>query len=114
MAQLITVIEQTGPLPAKAIIKIESDAPTIVTLAGSVWAPNPDQMIGIVLSIDGAQAQSARIFANSSGMHLAVVPVTFSYTFPWTENQEHVFELDYLSEGTTSDGNDFFIVTVEY
>jgi hypothetical protein len=114
MAQLVTVIDQPGPIPISATAKIETDGPTIVTLAGSVWAPNPDQMIGIALSIDGTMTQGARIFANSSAMHLAVVPVTFSYTFPWTETQEHVFELDYLSEATTSDGNDFFVVTVEY
>ena len=46
--------------------------------------------------------------------HLAVVPVTFSYTFPYTETQEHVFELDNLPGTTTSDSNDFFVVTVQY
>jgi hypothetical protein len=115
MAQLVTVIEQTGPLPSKAIATIESDGPTIVTIAGSVWSPKPDQMIGVELSIDGAPAQNARIFSNPASTHLAVVPVSFSYTFPWTENQQHTFELDYLpGTDTTSDGNDRFIVTVEY
>jgi hypothetical protein len=45
---------------------------------------------------------------------IAVVPVTFSYTFPFTETQEHVFELDTLPGTTTSDSNDFFVVTVQY
>lgn len=113
MAQLVQVIEQQGPLPIKVAAKIESDGTSIVTVAGSVWSPKAAQMIGIGLSIDGALVQKAIIFANQASMHLAVVPVTFAYTFPWTSDQQHVFELDNLT-GTTSDYNDYFVVTVEY
>ncbi|TML59981.1 MAG: hypothetical protein E6G22_11965 [Actinobacteria bacterium] len=114
MAQLLQVIAQKGPLPIKTAVKIETDAPTVVTLAGSVWSPNQDQQIGIVLSIDGNPVQDTWIFANPSATHLAVVPVTFPYTFTWTQDQEHVFELDYLTKSTTSDFNDLFVVTVQY
>ena len=43
--------------------------------------------------------------------HLAVVPVTFSYTFTI---DEHVFELDKLTGETMSDQNDFFTVSLLY
>jgi hypothetical protein len=44
-------------------------------------------------------------------MHLAVVPMVFSYTF---SIGQHTFELDYLTGDETSDGNDYYVVTVQY
>ena len=114
MAELLRVIAQAGPLPIETTAQIETDAPTVVTIAGSVWTTNKNSEIGILLSIDGDQVQGAPIFANASGMHLAVVPATLAYTFPYTENQEHTFVLDRLTGNTTSDENDFFFVTVQY
>jgi hypothetical protein len=46
--------------------------------------------------------------------HLTVVPVTFSYTFPYTSDQTHEFGLDTLTGTTMTDQNDFFVVTVQY
>ena len=95
MADLMEIFAANGPLPLKTSVDIA-------------------EMIGIVLSIDGAEVATAQIFSNPMETHLAVVPVTFSYTFPFTETQEHVFELDTLPGTTTSDSNDFFVVTVQY
>jgi hypothetical protein len=111
MADLVQVLAQAGPLPIKNAVDIMSDEPAIVTLAGSVWTPTPDQMIGISLAIDGSQAATAQIFANPAATHMSVVPVIFSYTF--TIGQ-HVFEIDYLTGNETSDSNDFYVVTVQY
>ena len=111
MADLVQVFAQSGPLPIKTQVAIESDEPAIVTLAGSVWTRNPNQMIGISLAIDGSQAGTARIFANPADTHMSVVPMTFSYTF---SIGEHVFEVDYLTGAETSDSNDFYVVTVQY
>jgi hypothetical protein len=111
MADLVQVFAQPGPLPIKNQVAIMSDEPAIVTLAGSVWTTNPNQLIGISLAIDGSQAGTAQIFANPSDMHLVVVPVSFSYTF---SIGEHVFEIDYLTGAETSDSNDFYVVTVQY
>jgi hypothetical protein len=111
MADLVQVISQPGPLTVSAKAMIESDGPAIVTLAGSVWAITPNNLIGISLAIDGAQAATAQIFANPASTHLAVVPVSFSYTFTIGE---HSFELNALTGETTSDFNDFYVVTVQY
>jgi hypothetical protein len=111
MADLVQVFAQSGPLPIKNQVQIMSDEPAIVTLAGSVWTTNANQMIGISLSIDGSQAATAQIFANPADMHLVVVPVEFSYTFTIGE---HTFELDYLTGNETSDSNDYYVVTVQY
>jgi hypothetical protein len=114
MADLVQVISQPGPLPIGAKVAIETDAPTIVTLAGSVWSVDMSEMVGITLFIDGEQVASAQIFANAMEQHLTVVPVTFSYTFPVTPDQTHEFGLDTLTGTTMSDGNDFYVVTVQY
>jgi hypothetical protein len=111
MADLLQVISQPGPCQIKTTAMIESDGPAIVTLAGSVWSTQPNAMIGISLGIDGSQAAIAQIFANAPAMHLAVVPVTFSYTFTIGE---HEFELNGLTGETNSDSNDFYVVTVQY
>jgi hypothetical protein len=114
MADLVQIISQPGPLPIGAKVAIETDAPTIVTLAGSVFSADMSEMVGIVLFIDGKQVANAQIFANPMEQHLAVVPVTFSYTFPDTPDQIHTFGLDTLTGPTMSDGNDFYVVTVQY
>ncbi|HYZ76679.1 MAG TPA: hypothetical protein VE596_04830 [Gaiellaceae bacterium] len=111
MADLVQVFAQPGPLPLNNTVQIESNEPAIVTLAGSVWAPNPNFTIGIALSIDGSVAGTARIYANASAMHLAVVPMVFSYTF---SIGPHTFDLAYLTGDETSDGNDYYVVTVQY
>jgi hypothetical protein len=114
MADLVQVIAQAGPLPIKQAVQIETDDPAVVTVAGSVWSADQSFMVGVALSIDGAVVAKAPIYANSAAMHLAVVPVTFSYTFPDTPNQEHVFELDMLTGETQTDQNDYYVVTVQY
>lgn len=111
MADLVQVIAQSGPLPIKATAQIESDEPAIVTLAGSVWSLTDNYMVGLSLGIDGAQAVTAQIFANPTATHLAVVPAIIPYTF---EIGEHEFELYPLTDETTSDANDYFVVTVQY
>src|SRR5919108_4082359 len=113
MAELIQVIAQNGPLPINTTATIETDAPTIITLAGSLWSPQGQNQIGIRLKIDGNPVQAASVFANPAATHLALVPMIFQYTFPWTQNQQHEFLLDYLTSGTTSDENDWFLVTVQ-
>ena len=114
MAELVQALSAQGPLPIKQTATIETDAPTVVTLAGSVWAADQDYMIGVVLFIDGQQVEVGQIFANAMSTHLAFVPVTFSYTFADTPSQEHVFELGKLTGETMADENDHFLITVQY
>jgi hypothetical protein len=111
VADVQTIIEQNGPLPIKVAPNIQSDAPAMVMVAGSVWSSSPASMVGVELFIDGNLEAKAQIFANQASTHLAVVPFTFSYTF--TIGQ-HTFELDKLTGPTMADQNDFFQVTLLY
>jgi hypothetical protein len=114
MADLQTIISENGPLPIEVTAAIETDAPTVVTLAGSVWSVDTSFMVGVQLAIDGTHVASAPIYANSAEMHMAVVPATVAYTFADSPNQEHAFALYALSGETQTDANDFFLVTVQY
>ena len=111
MAELQQVIAQNGPLPIKATANIETDGPTVVTFAGSVWTTSPNVIIGVSLVIDEDYQVGAQIFSNGPNTHRAVVPMTFAYTF--TIGQ-HTFTLQELTIETTSDYNDFFVATVQY
>jgi hypothetical protein len=98
-------------LPIKTSVNIQSNAPAVVTVSGSVWANAAQQLIGIALLIDGNVVGMATVFANSSAMHLAVVPIEFAYTFTIGP---HEFVLNPLNNATTSDKNDNYCVTVQY
>jgi hypothetical protein len=112
MADVQVLIAQAGPLPIKASAEIESDGPAVLTLAGSVWSPTANTMIGVSLMIDNEPALiSADIFSNGPSTHRAVVPVTFPYTFTIGT---HTFELVPSTSQTTSDANDVFRLTVQY
>ena len=116
MAELQQIIQQAGPLPISATATIETDAPTAVTLAGSVWTTTQNSMIGVALSIDGQVVAKAQIYSNGPNTHRAVVPVTVPYTFATGPKgpEPHTFELTALTSPTTSDYNDFFSVSVLY
>jgi hypothetical protein len=111
VAELQEIIAQNGPLPIKVTADIETDGPTVVTVAGSVWTTTPNSTIGVGLLIDGNLMVKAQIFSNGANEHRAVVPVSISYTF--TIGQ-HTFTLEPLTGQTTSDANDVFWVTVQY
>jgi len=111
VADLTQIFAQTGPLPLKTSVDIQSNMPAVVTVAGSVWANAPQQQIGIALLIDGSVAAMATIFANPGSTHLSVVPLEFAYTF---EIGPHEFVLNPLNNATASDKNDFYCVTVQY
>ena len=111
MAQVQQVISQQGPLPIQVRADIETDAPTVITIAGSVWSPTANSMIGVTLYVDSAEVAEAQIFSNQSNEHRAFVPLIFPYTF---SIGQHEFTLEPSTPQTTSDANDFFYVTVQY
>ena len=111
MADVQTIIdEQPGPLPIEVYAEVHSGAPAMVMISGSVFSSSPSSLVGIQLSIDGNMMKKARIFANESSTHLAVVPDQFSYKF--TGEGKHIFRLDPLTSETMADENDNFNVSL--
>jgi hypothetical protein len=112
MADAQVIISQAGPLPITVTAEIESDGPSVLMLAGSVWSATADRMIGFTLFLDGQPTMiGASIFSNDPSQHRAVVPVTVPYTFTIGK---HEFTLEPLSSDTVTDANDSFCVTVQY
>jgi hypothetical protein len=111
MAECQQIILQQGPLPIEVTATIETDGPTVVSVAGSVWTTTQNTPIGVALVIDDELAIKAPIYSNQPNEHRTFVPVTFPYTF--TIGQ-HKFLLQGLNPATTSDGGDYFVVTVLY
>ena len=111
MAEVQEIIIGAGPLPIETKATIETDGPTVLTIAGSVWTPQANSMIGVRLLIDGSPAVTAQIFSNESNEHRTVVPITVPWTFTIGP---HTFTLQELTSETTSDANDYFCVTVQY
>jgi hypothetical protein len=113
VADVQAIISQAGPLPIKTTAEIMSDGPAVLTLAGSVWTPTANRMIGFTLLVDGEPTNiSAEIFSNGPSTHrAAVVPVVVPYTFTIGP---HTFALEPATSDTTSDSNDRFYLTVQY
>jgi hypothetical protein len=111
MAECQQIIMQSGPLPIEATAMIETDGPTVVSVAGTVWSTAQNTGIGVALLIDDEVAIKAPIYSNQPSEHRAFVPVSVPYTF--TIGQ-HKFVLQGLNPATTSDLNDYYVVTVLY
>ena len=111
MADVQVLIAQPGPLPITVTAEIGSDAPVVLTLAGSVWAETANTMIGITLLIDGEPTNiDATIYSNGASTHRAVVPAIVPYTF---DTPEHTFSLEPLNSQTVSDLNDSYLLAVQ-
>lgn len=100
-----------GPMPLSASFKAPLDGPAVFMLSGSVWTQSVNQMLGIVLELDGAPIGSAVIFSNGTATHRAVVPsfIPVNLTFG-----NHTIKLVPSTAVTTSDNNDFFDVVLIY
>jgi hypothetical protein len=115
VAEVQQIIAQYGPLPIQVTADIETDGPTVVTVAGSVWTTTYGTMIGVTLLIDGNPVAKAPIFSNGQNTHRAVIPVSFPYTFTSSGKvNQHTFTLEEMTPETTSDSNDYFSVSVLY
>lgn len=106
------VISQKGPLPITATFQSLGDLTMTLVVHGSVWTQTSNQMIGIVIQLDGQNIGQAQIFSNGNTTHRAVVPayIPVKLTFG-----PHKLTLSALpSGGTTSDVNDFYTAVLHY
>ena len=111
MAVQVIMNQQKGPLPVKATFSSPSSGPMYLQVSGSVWTTTANQMIGIGILVDGAAAGSAQIFSNAASTHRAVVPAVIPVKLG---EGDHTLTLGPATAPTTSDGNDFYTVTLHY
>ncbi len=119
MGQPEVIINQAGPLPITTTMTTGSVGPATLTLSGSVWSPTADRLIGIAVELDGVPVGDAVIFSNTPSVHRAVVSMHFPIDLdkPFTGDPpvnppSYTVSLLPLNADTTSDGNDWYQVTL--
>ena len=105
------VISSTGPLPAQGTFNAESDAQMVMLVTGSVWSNQPDQFVGVNVSLDGENVGTCIIYCNEAGSHRTFIPQLFPITVPFGE---HTISLTPTNGYTVSDYNDYFNVSILY
>ena len=103
------IIDQKGPLPIQATFNSIGDEPMYLEVNGSVWTQTPNQMIGIVIQIDGQSLGTAQIFSNGPSTHRAVVP---AYIPVQLGEGQHTLTLS--TSNSVSDFNDFYTAVIHY
>jgi hypothetical protein len=108
---LLPILTQAGPLPIATSFNAPMDGPAWFTLTGSVWTQTANQMIGVILELDGQPIGSAQIFSNGASTHRAVIPVQIPVNLTFGT---HKITLVALNTHTTTDFNDSFNVSLSY
>ena len=103
------LIQQSGPLPIKAVFNAPSDAPIYLEVNGSVWSESINTIIGISVEVDGKVLGQAQIFSNGYATHRTVVPAYFQVTLD--EGRHSIVLTNY---GGVSDGDDLFTAVLHY
>ena len=105
------IVDQPGPLPITATFNSVGDEPVYLEVNGSVWSNFPNNMIGILVEVDGAVVGKALIFSNTPETHRAVVP---SYAQLQLGFGQHTIVLSPVTPITTSDSNDVYTAVIHY
>ena len=108
------ILSASGPLPLTANFTSPADGPVDVIVTSTAWTATQAGLIGIEVIIDGAVLGSTMLYANNTEMHMTLP--TLLATANLTKLQGHTVGLAvaYNGPGTTTDGNDFFTVTLQY
>jgi len=104
------IVTQAGPLPISATFSAPGDEPMYLEVNGSVWSQSTDELLGIVVALDGNVIGEAQIFSNGNTTHRAVVP---AYIQVQLSEGQHTLTLS-AANNTVSDFNDRFAAVLHY
>ena len=104
------IISQAGPLPISVNFSAPGDEPMYLEVSGSVWSQSSNEMLGIVVAIDGNELGVAQIFSNGNTTHRAVVP---AYIQVQLSEGQHSLTLA-AADNTVSDSNDLFAAVLHF
>ena len=104
------VIDDHGPLPLEGTYNKRAGGTLLISAAGSGWSSDKDQRIGMKVYVDNNKVGTAQVWTNEAASHKAFVPV-FAVVNNVSKGK-HTIKLEPL-DGTKTDQNDFFRVTVE-
>ena len=109
--QILSIVNQNGPLPVKAAFEAPLDGPAVFAVSGTVWSSGTNTPVGFQVALDGETIAQCMIYANPSTTHMAV-PTQFVQA--QLSSGQHVVTLSALTGETEADQNDFFSVTLLY
>lgn len=104
------IVAQAGPLPISASFSAPGDEPMYLEVNGSVWSQSTNELLGIVVALDGNVIGDAQIFSNGNTTHRAVVP---AYIQVQLSEGQHTLTLS-AGNNTVSDYNDRFAAVLHY
>ncbi len=104
------ILTQAGPLPITTSFSAPGDEPMYLEVNGSVWSQATDELLGIVIALDGNVIGEAQIFSNGNTTHRAVVP---AYVPVQLSEGQHTLTLS-AANNTVSDYNDLFTAVLHY
>lgn len=105
------IIAQAGPLPINKTFNAPGDESMYLEVNGSVWSQVPNQMLGILVALDGKVVGQAKIFSNGVATHRAVVP---AYIQIQLSQGQHTLTLSPATGATVSDYNDLYNALLHY
>ncbi|HYN14464.1 MAG TPA: hypothetical protein VES66_01575 [Terriglobales bacterium] len=109
--QVLSIINQPGPLPIQAQFKAPLDGPALLVVTGSLWASSANVLMQMNVYLDGALVATAQMFSNGSSTH-RVLPTMF-ISLPLSFGP-HTLQLALSGSSVTSDLNDFFSAAILY
>ena len=104
------IVTQAGPLPITTSFSAPGDEPMYLEVNGSVWSQSANELLGIVVALDGNVIGEAQIFSNGNATHRAVVP---AYIQVQLSEGQHTLTLS-AANNTVSDFNDRFAAVLHY
>src|ERR1051325_10096573 len=105
MANAITLINQSGPLPIEKTFSAPSDGPMILFVSGSAWSNAENSWISVEVLLDGNAVGQLSVFCNFRASHQALVPIMIPFQ---TSFGDHTVMLQVNGGNTISDLNDAY------
>jgi hypothetical protein len=107
---LLQIINQSGPLPLKALFNAPLDGPATLVVSGSLWSTVANTLLQLKVALDGTQLATGQIFSNGPSTHRAL-PTLF-IGFSLTAGR-HTLSLS-GGANVIADQNDFFNASLLY
>lgn len=111
--QSLVIYDGAGPLPVSSTFDSETDGSVTFVLTGTARTDSAATLTGIQLVLDGNNiGNPAMCWANQNDNHIAMRP-TF-IPFDGLTIGQHTIEITNAYDGTVTDVNDYFQVTMLY
>lgn len=110
--QAIVIYDGAGPLPVKATFQSETSVGVVFVLTATARTESAAVLTGVQLIIDGVSIGQSLCWANENNNHMTLRPTLIPYGDMTIG--EHTIEIDIAYEGTITDVNDYFQVTMLY